>query len=57
MRLNFTDSINEKRSEYLVPNTVLHAISQNWVDKMIEENFFNFVNEKSESLNDSIKSA
>lgn len=57
MRLNFTDLINSKRSEYLVPNTVLHAISQNWVDKMIEENFFNFVNEWWESLNDSIKSA
>ena len=62
MRLNFTDLINEKRSNYLVPNTVLHAIAQNWVDKMVEEDFFNFVNEnkstwKIESLNDSIKSA
>ena len=57
MRLDFTDSINKKRSDFIVPNTVLHAIAQNWVDKMVDENFFNFVNEKWDSLNDSIKSA
>jgi rare lipoprotein A (peptidoglycan hydrolase) len=60
MRLDFVDEINKKRSDFLLPNTILHAISQNWVDKMVEENFFNFTNEKNwitESLNDSIKSA
>lgn len=57
MRLDFTDFINKKRSDFLTPNTVLHAIAQNWVDKMVKENFFNFVNEKWESLNDSIKEA
>lgn len=57
MRLSFVDSINSKRSDFLTPNTILHAISQNWVDKMTEENFFNFVNESWDSLNDSIKDA
>ncbi|MCD5382735.1 S-layer homology domain-containing protein [Candidatus Gracilibacteria bacterium] len=56
-RLDIIDEINKKRDKYLVPNTILHAIAQNWVEKMVNENFFNFVNDKGESLNDSIKSA
>jgi len=57
MRLDITDRINQKREKYLTPNTILHALAQNWTDKMVEENFFNFVNKKWENLNDSIKNA
>ena len=42
MRTEIIDTINEKRTKYLVPSTTLHAISQNWVDKMVDENFFDF---------------
>lgn len=57
MRTEIVDLINEKRDNYLVPNTTLHAVSQNWADKMVDENFFDFTDWNWWSLNDAIAQA
>jgi len=57
MRSEVVDLINEKRDEYLVPNTTLHAVSQNWVDKMVNENFFDFDDSNWETLKNAISQA
>jgi len=42
LRTQITERINLKRAELLVPSSILHAISQNWTDLMVEKNFFDF---------------
>ncbi len=57
LRTQITERINLKRAELLVPSSILHAISQNWTDLMVEKNFFDFEWPWDESFNDEITNA
>ena len=57
LRTQITERINLKRSELIVPSSILHAISQNWTDFMVDKNFFDFVWPGEKSFNDQITNA